>query len=74
VKFAVSVTRKASGSRPSGTVTVSGGGASKTITLVDGQASVKLSGIPAGKQNFTVTYSGAGSTAPSDVTVFATVK
>jgi hypothetical protein len=74
VKFAVSVTRKASGSRPSGTVTVSGGGASKTITLVDGQASVKLSGIPAGKQNFTVTYSGAGSTAPSDVTVYATVK
>jgi Big-like domain-containing protein len=74
VKFAVSVTRKASGSRPSGTVTVSGGGASKTVTLVDGEASVKLSGLPEGKQTFTIAYSGAGSTAPSDITVPATVK
>lgn len=72
--FEVSVTRKSSGGKPSGKVTATLGGISQTATLSSGKATIKLKGIPSGKQRVTIAYAGSGSTAPSNRTVDVTVK
>lgn len=65
LKAAVDVTRAATGSKPSGTVIVRWGTNSKTVTLVKGKGTAKLSGLPKGKRRITIEYSGTPSTAPA---------
>lgn len=64
VTFAITVTRKVSGSRVTGEVTAALGGDTRSATLVNGQATIKLTDLAAGKHTFTVSYGGSGSTAP----------
>lgn len=72
--FTVSVTRRASGSRPSGKVTVSLGDVSKTVLVTKGVAKLTLTGLPTGKQTFQVDYQGTSSTADASKTISATVR
>ncbi|MBP2392474.1 carboxypeptidase regulatory-like domain-containing protein [Aeromicrobium fastidiosum] len=62
-KIAVMITRKASGSAPGGTLTVSFGEKSRTVTVTKGRATVTLTGLPAGTASLDVVYSGTASTA-----------
>lgn len=57
-----SITRRATGGRPSGTVTVTIGSVSKTVKVVKGKAVTKFSNLPRGTQQVTATYSGTSST------------
>lgn len=61
-KATFSITRTSSGSRPGGALTVTIGGASKTVKVVKGKAKVTFSNVPSGTQQVTATYSGTGST------------
>lgn len=74
VTFVIKVTRKVSGSKVTGQVTASLGGNTKSAALVDGTATIKLTGIPAGKHTFTTSYGGSGSTAPVTRDYVTTVK
>ena len=73
-KVAFQIKRKVSGSAPSGTLKLSFGGVSKTVTVVKGRATVTLSGIPAGTRSFVADYSGTSSTAGFSTVVRVTVK
>jgi hypothetical protein len=73
-KVAVDITRRASGAKPSGTVTIRWGTISKTVKVVKGKATVKLSGLPKGKRTITVTYAGTSSTAATTATFRTVVK
>jgi hypothetical protein len=73
-KVAVAVTRSASGKKASGTVTIRWGTIAKTVTLVKGKATAKLSRLPKGKRTITVSYAGTSSTAPTARTFKTTVK
>lgn len=73
-KVAFQIKRKVSGSAPSGTLKLSFGGVSKTVTVVKGRATVTLSGIPAGTRSFVADYSGTSSTAGFSKVVKVTVK
>jgi hypothetical protein len=57
-----------------GQVTAALGTKTKSATLVDGKATIKLTGIPAGKRTFTVSYGGSGSTAPVTRQYVTTIK
>lgn len=72
--FTVNVTRRATGSRPSGKVTVSLGDVSRTVTVTKGIAKVTLTGLPTGKHIFQVAYQGTSSTADASKTVSATIR
>lgn len=72
--FDVTVTRKASGGKPSGTVTATLGSVSGSAKLSKGKATIKLKGIPSGKRTVKIRYGGAGSTAPATKAVVVTVK
>lgn len=63
VKMSFVMTRRASGSGPGGTVTLTAGSRSKTVLVKKGRASLKLSGLSAGRTEVTAVYSGTGSTA-----------
>ena len=62
-KIAVMITRKASGSAPGGTLTVSIGDKSRTVTVTKGRATLTLTGLPKGTASLDVVYSGTASTA-----------
>jgi hypothetical protein len=72
--FEVLTTRKAGGNRPGGTVTVNHGSVTRTVTLVGGRATVKLTGVNPGKRTFTVRYSGNSTTAGTSKDVVVLVK
>lgn len=73
-KVAVDITRSATGSKPSGRVTIRWAKVGKTVDVVKGRASVKLSGLPKGRRTITVAYSGTSSTAATTTTFRTTVK
>jgi hypothetical protein len=73
-KVAVDITRSATGKKPSGTVTIRWGTVKKTVSVVKGKATVKLSGLSKGRRTITVAYSGTSSTAPTTETFHTTVK
>jgi hypothetical protein len=72
--FEVLTTRKAGGARPGGSVTVNQGSKTTTGDLVNGRATIKLTGLTPGKRTITVTYSGNSSTAGTSKTVVVMVK
>lgn len=74
VTFAITVTRKVSGNPVTGQVTAAYGANTRSATLVNGKATIKLTGIAAGTRTFTVSYGGSGSTAPVTRQYVATVK
>lgn len=59
---AFSITRKATGGKPGGVLTVTLGSVSKTVKVVKGKATAKFSNLPRGTRQVTATYSGTGST------------
>ncbi|KQX75355.1 hypothetical protein ASD10_09325 [Aeromicrobium sp. Root472D3] len=73
-KVAFRITRKASGSSPSGTLKLSYGDVSKTVTVTKGRATVTLTGLRKGVRKLVADYSGTGSTAGFSKTVRVTVK
>lgn len=73
-KVAVDVTRAATGSKPTGSVTVRWGTVKKTFSLVAGRGSATLSGLPPGRRQITVTYAGTPATAAASATFLTTVK
>lgn len=73
-KVAVRITRAASSKAPGGKLTLSFEGRSKTVDVVKGRAVVTLSGLPAGNQALTATYSGTSSTAGATKALRVTVK
>lgn len=72
--FYVDVTRRATGSRPNGKVTVSRGGVSKTVPVSKGVAKVTLTKLPAGKRTFHVDYRGTRSTADATTKVSTRIR
>lgn len=72
--FRVEVTRRATGHHPSGTITVTRHGITRTASLTKGVATVTLVGVPAGRRTFTVDYTGTSSTADARTTVKAVVR
>jgi hypothetical protein len=72
--FVISVTRKLTGSYVSGEVTASLGTKSKSATLAGGKATIKLTGISAGKQTFTVHFNGNGNTSTATTHPTTTVR
>jgi hypothetical protein len=68
------VTRLATGGKGSGTVKISWGAISKTVALVKGHGTAKLSGLPRGTRTITVTYSGSPSTASNTKILHAVVR
>lgn len=73
-KVAVDVTRTATGGKPSGTVTIGSGAVAKTVRVVKGKATAKLSRLPRGTRTITVSYSGTRSTAARTTTFSAKVR
>jgi 5-hydroxyisourate hydrolase-like protein (transthyretin family) len=73
-KVAVKITRKASGSGPSGTLKLSYEGISKTVVVSKGRATVTLKGLPAGSRRLVADYSGTSTTAGFSRIVAVTVK
>lgn len=73
-KLTFLVSRKASGGRPSGTITVAAGTSSRSVKLVKGKATIKLTGLPKGAQKLVATYSGTSSTQGVTKTYAVTVK
>ncbi|MCL3819561.1 carboxypeptidase regulatory-like domain-containing protein [Aeromicrobium wangtongii] len=73
-KVAFQIKRKATGSAPSGTLTLSYQSISKTVTVAKGKATVKLSGLPKGTLSLVADYSGTGSTAEFSKIVKVTVR
>jgi hypothetical protein len=74
VKVAVTVTRSATGSKPRGQATIRWGTIAKTVQLVKGKGTVKLSGLPKGKRAITVDYAGTRTTAATTKVFPAVVK
>lgn len=74
VTMVIAVNRKATGSKVSGQVTASWGAITKSAALTDGKATIKLTGIPAGRHWITVDYGGTSSTAPGSKVVTTTIK
>ncbi len=74
VTAAVQVIRKSSGTRSGGSVTVSSGSVTKTVKLAKGRATVKLTGLPKGKREVKIAFSGTSSTAKVTKVVSTTVK
>lgn len=72
--FTISVVRAATGSRPSGKVTVSRGDVSRTVSVTKGAAKVTLTGLSAGRQTFKVRYQGTRSTADAAKNVTTTIR
>ena len=62
-KVAVKITRKVTGSAPSGTLTLSADGITKTVVVTKGKATVTLSGLPKGVRSLVADYSGTRTTA-----------
>lgn len=62
-KVAFKIKRKATGSAPGGTLTLSFEGISKTVKVSRGTATVTLSGLPKGVRSLVADYSGTSSTA-----------
>lgn len=62
-RFTIRIKRKATGSAPSGRLTLSSEGVSKTVTLKKGRAAITLSGLSRGSRRLVATYSGTSSTA-----------
>jgi hypothetical protein len=73
-KVAVAITRKATGSAPAGTLTLSFEGVTKTVDVVKGRATLKLSGIRPGTRRLVATYSGTSSTEGFSKTVKVVVR
>lgn len=73
-KVAFQIKRKATGSAPSGTITLSLGSVTKTVTVTKGKATVTLSGLPKGTQSLVAVYSGTSSTAEFSKIVKVKVK
>lgn len=73
-KVAFLIQRKATGSFPSGTLTLSYKGISKKVTVTEGRATVTLTGLPKGVRSLTADYSGTSSTAGFSKTVKVMVK
>jgi hypothetical protein len=71
---AVQVIRKSSGTASGGSVTVSSGSVTKTVKLAKGKATVKLTGLPKGKREVKIAFSGTSSTAKVTKVVSVTVK
>ncbi|VXB84768.1 carboxypeptidase regulatory-like domain-containing protein [Aeromicrobium sp. 9AM] len=71
---AVQVIRKTSGTASGGSVTVSSGSVTKTVQLAKGKATVKLTGLPKGKREVKIAFSGTSSTAKVTKVVSVTVK
>lgn len=61
-KLVFTVTSRATGGRPGGTMTVVSGDVSKKVRIVKGKATVTLKGLPSGTAKVTATYSGTKST------------
>jgi hypothetical protein len=62
-KVAFRIKRKATGSAPGGTLTLSYGNVAKKVTVRKGMATVTLTGLPRGSRQLVADYSGTGSTA-----------
>ncbi|KRC66507.1 hypothetical protein ASE12_18070 [Aeromicrobium sp. Root236] len=71
---AFKVIRRATGMPAGGSVTVSWQSIAKTVKLVNGKGTVKLTGLPKGRRKITFTFSGSSSTAPVTNVVATTVK
>lgn len=71
--FVISVTRKVTGSAATGQVSASLGANTKTATLTNGKATIKLTGVPAGTRTFRIHYSGSSNTSTGTKYVTATV-
>lgn len=71
--FTIKVTRKGSGTKASGQVTVTLGDRTKTAVLSGGTATLKLTQLPAGTQTFRIFYSGSPSTVEHTTKVVAKV-
>lgn len=66
--FTVRVSASTS-SAPTGRVTVTGpGGVARTVTVSKGRATARLTGLPAGRQSFTVAFGGSSAVAGASVT------
>ncbi|KAA1376265.1 carboxypeptidase regulatory-like domain-containing protein [Aeromicrobium fastidiosum] len=74
VTVVAGITRSATGSKPGGKVTIRWGSVAKTVNVVKGRATVKLSGLPKGTRTITVSYAGTSSTAATSKTFRAAVK
>lgn len=61
-KIAFTITRRANGGHPSGTMTLTLGDISKKASVVKGKVKITLKGLPKGTQKIVATYSGTGST------------
>ncbi len=72
--IAFSITRAVTGSRPSGTVTLTSGDRSASARVTKGTAKATLTGLPAGQRQVTATYSGTSSTASFTKTFTITVR
>jgi hypothetical protein len=73
-KVAFKIKRKASGSAPSGTLTLSADGVTKTVVVTKGRATVTLMGLPKGVRSLVADYSGTSTTAGFSKIVKVTVK
>jgi hypothetical protein len=71
--FVVSVSRKLTGSAVSGKVSAALGANTKTATLAGGKATIKLTGLAAGKHTFRIHFEGNGNTSTGTKNVTATV-
>lgn len=72
--FTVNVTRRVSGGRPSGKITVSYGDRSRTVSVKKGVAKVTLTGLKAGKRKIRVAYKGTANTADAHKNVSVRVR
>ncbi|MET0928612.1 MAG: hypothetical protein ABWX74_03790 [Aeromicrobium sp.] len=73
-KVAFTITRKATGSGPGGTLTLSYQGISKTVTVKKGAATITLTGLRAGYRELVAEYSGTSTTTGFSKVVKVTVK
>ncbi len=72
--IAFDIVRAVTGSRPGGSVSLTSGDRSRTAKVEKGKAKVTLTGLPAGRQRITATYSGTSSTAGYTKTYSVTVR
>jgi hypothetical protein len=73
-KVAALIARKATGSGPSGTLTVSYKDISAEVPVKKGKATVHLKGLPSGQLKLTAVYSGTRTTASTTRTIVVKVK
>ena len=74
VTAALTVIRMSAGTRSGGSVTVSSGSVAKTVKLVKGMGTVKLTGLPKGKREVKIAFSGTSSTAKVTRVLTTTVR